>query len=167
MNRREALSRVAILIGGTVIGGNLFLTGCKSDLSDGFSLTAKQLSLFEEVAESILPETTKSGGAKAAQVGPFAQLMVRDCYTPEEQKVFTEGLNSLDKACEKLNGKSFLECSAEERQQFLVSLDPSTTPYYSMIRQITLLGYFTSDIGYKAQGYESVPGRYDGAVRKS
>jgi hypothetical protein len=167
MNRREALSRVAILIGGTVIGGNLFLTGCKGTTAVGFVLTAKEMSLFEEVAESILPETAKSGGAKAAQVGSFAQLMIRDCYSPEEQKAFTSGLSSLDEACEQLKGKTFMECNATERQQFLVSLDPAKTPYYSMIRQLTLLGYFTSEIGYNAQNYESVPGRYDGEVRKS
>ena len=167
MNRREALSRVAILIGGTVIGGNLFLTGCTSSTGDKLVLTAKELSLFEEVAESILPETAKSGGAKAAQVGNFAQLMLRDCYTPEEQKVFTEGLKTLDKACEKMQGKNFMECNAAERQQFLVSQDPATTPHYAMIRQITLLGYFTSEVGYKAQNYLPVPGSYDGAVRKS
>ncbi|MBG6235332.1 hypothetical protein IWX76_001900 [Pedobacter sp. CAN_A7] len=167
MNRREALSRVAILIGGTVIGGNLFLTGCKSTTADGFVLTAKEMSLFEEVAESILPETAKSGGAKAAQVGSFAQLMVRDCYSLEEQKAFTSGLGSLDEACEQLKGKSFIACNATERQEFLVSLDPAKTPYYSMIRQLTLLGYFTSEIGYKAQNYQSVPGGYEGAIRKS
>ena len=167
MNRREALSRVAIIIGGTVIGSNLFLTGCKSESADQLILSAKQLGLFEEVAETILPATAKSGGAKAAQVGAFAQTMLRDCYTPEEQKVFTDGLSTLDKACEKSLGKTYLECSAGERQQFLLSLDQATTPYYAMIRQVTLLGYFTSETGYKAQGYEPVPGRYDGAVRKT
>jgi hypothetical protein len=29
MNRRDALSRVAILLGGTVVGGSVFLEGCK------------------------------------------------------------------------------------------------------------------------------------------
>jgi hypothetical protein len=28
MNRREALQRVALILGGTVIGANLFLEGC-------------------------------------------------------------------------------------------------------------------------------------------
>jgi len=29
INRREALSRVAIIMGGTVLGAEAFLTGCK------------------------------------------------------------------------------------------------------------------------------------------
>jgi len=29
MNRRDALSRVALLVGGTVIGAEAFLNGCK------------------------------------------------------------------------------------------------------------------------------------------
>ncbi len=30
MNRREAVSRVALLMGGTVIGAEFFLSGCKA-----------------------------------------------------------------------------------------------------------------------------------------
>ena len=30
MNRREALSRVAIIMGGTIVGGVAFLEGCKT-----------------------------------------------------------------------------------------------------------------------------------------
>ena len=32
INRREALSRVAIIMGGTVLGAEAFLTGCKTKL---------------------------------------------------------------------------------------------------------------------------------------
>jgi hypothetical protein len=30
MNRRDALERVALIMGGTVVGGSLFLEGCKT-----------------------------------------------------------------------------------------------------------------------------------------
>ena len=40
MNRREALSRVALIMGGTVIGANIFLQGCKpADKKSAESLT--------------------------------------------------------------------------------------------------------------------------------
>lgn len=29
MNRRDAISRVALLLGGTIVGANVFLEGCK------------------------------------------------------------------------------------------------------------------------------------------
>ena len=36
--------------------------------------------------------------------------------------------------------------------------------YFTMVKQLTLLGYFTSEIGCKqARRYEPVPGKYDGA----
>jgi hypothetical protein len=31
MHRREALQRVAVILGGTVVGADLFLTGCKTE----------------------------------------------------------------------------------------------------------------------------------------
>ena len=37
--------------------------------------------------------------------------------------------------------------------------------YFRMIKELTLLGYFTSEIGAtKALRYVAVPGRYDGSV---
>jgi hypothetical protein len=30
MNRRDAISRVGLILGGTVIGAELFISGCKS-----------------------------------------------------------------------------------------------------------------------------------------
>ena len=30
MNRRDALSAVAVLLGGTIVGADMFLTGCKT-----------------------------------------------------------------------------------------------------------------------------------------
>ena len=66
MNRRELLKMVALATGGVVIGGEFLLTGCKNAASDaGFALSAEQIALLDEVAETILP-TTKTPGAKAA-----------------------------------------------------------------------------------------------------
>jgi len=48
MNRREALERVALVMGGTIIGGAAFLQGCKSsdNKAAGFSLTKEQIAFF-------------------------------------------------------------------------------------------------------------------------
>ena len=82
MNRRDALSRVALLFGGTIIGAEFFLSGCKNPdaktTSDALDFSSKNISFLDEVAETILPETPSSPGAKAAKVGDFMKTMVTD-----------------------------------------------------------------------------------------
>lgn len=199
MNRREAISRVAILLGATVIGSDLFLAGCKSPATK-FALDEGQIGFLNEVGETILPQTAASPGAKSAKVGEFMQVMVRDCYSPAEQETFLTGIDKLNAFSKKNRSKEFLNCNALERQDLLVKLDQEAKEYkkqndllkqqelekekasqaggkpnyikkenpdhyFAMMKQLTLLGYFTSEAGYKAQQYVSVPGHYDGDVR--
>lgn len=199
MNRREAISRVAILLGATVIGGDFFLSGCRNQAAN-FTLDEGQIALLNEVGETILPQTAASAGAKSANVGEFMQLMVRDCYSPAEQDTFLSGIDKLNAFSKQHMSKEFLKCSASERHDLLVKLDQEAKEYkkqndllkqqelekekasqaggkpnyikkeipdhyFAMMKQLTLVGYFTSETGYKAQQYVSVPGRYDGDVR--
>lgn len=176
MNRREALSRVAWIMGGTVIGANLFLEGCTRPASkDVASLfEPEQMDYLGDIAETILPKTS-SPGAKEAGVGEFIPVMVRDCYTADDQKVFLEGLNKLEDASDKKYNKKFQELSSEERTALLTEIDKEAKAYksakkegdpehyFSMIKQLTLLGFFTSELGAtKALRYVLIPGRYDG-----
>jgi len=176
MNRREALSRVAWIMGGTVIGANLFLEGCTRPASkDVASLFQEdQIDYLGDIAETILPQTS-SPGAKEAGVGAFIPVMVRDCYTPEDQKIFLEGLEKLEKASDDKFSKKFQDLTKEERTTLLTDLDKEANEYkknkkgdepnhyFSMIKQLTLLGFFTSELGAtKALRYVKIPGRYDG-----
>jgi hypothetical protein len=178
MNRREAISRVALMLGGTVIGANLFIEiGCTSkDNSVKNLFDQSDIKLLDEIAETIIPETD-SPGAKAAGVGAFMTVMVKDCYTPEDQKIFVKGLESVDDASDKIFGKKFLEITSEQRKELLISLDKEQKDvqstkkpeepnhYFRMMKELTLLGYFTSEVGAtKALRYVAVPGKYDGCV---
>src|ERR1700744_6615459 len=114
MNRREALEKVAFLVGGTVIGGQLFLTGCKSVPTKVNALfNSDQVAFLNEVGETILP-TTQTPGAKAVDVGSFMAIMVLDCYTPADQKVFMAGLTKIDEESNKMFGKKFLDWDAKQ-----------------------------------------------------
>ncbi|MGI4733963.1 MAG: gluconate 2-dehydrogenase subunit 3 family protein [Janthinobacterium lividum] len=189
MNRRDALSRVALLMGGAVLGADYFLTGCSPASSDkakaqtdtkdskpGNVLDAKQMAYLDEVGETILP-ATKTPGAKAARVGSFMAVMVRDCYAPADQKIFTEGLEKLEAASRQLNSKGFLESTPAQRTALLTALDTEQknysktktleqpNHYFRMVKELTLLGFFTSETGAtKALRYLPVPGKYDGNV---
>lgn len=193
MNRRDAVARVALLMGGTLIGAEYFLTGCTADTDKSKAATkaktapakpeklaevldAKQINLLNEVGETILP-ATKTPGAKAANVGGFMAVMVRDCYKPEEQKIFLDGLTKLEDAAKKSGSKDFLALDATQRTTLLTALDKemkqyekAKTPeqpnhYFRMVKELTLLGFFTSEPGAtKALRYLPVPGKYDGDV---
>ncbi len=176
MNRREALSRVAIIMGGTVIGSEAFLTGCKASTKT-VSFSKDDIAFLNEVAETILP-ATNTPGAKEAKVGEFMTVMVNDCYEEDNQIIFMEGMKALKfKDAKAKIGKSFMEASAEERHQFLVTLDAEAkeyqknkkaeepTHYFSMIKQLTLTGFFTSEVGAtKVLRYVATPGRFDGSA---
>lgn len=179
MNRREAVSRVALLLGGTVIGAEFFLSGCKaSDDKHATTLDFKptDIAYLDEIAETIIP-TTNTPGAKAAGVGTFMTVMVKDCYDEQNQKIFLEGMTKLDDACHKMHETSFMKATPEQRKALLVTLDneqkeynknkkkDDPAHYFSQVKQLTLLGYFTSEIGAtQALRYEAVPGRYDGCM---
>jgi len=182
-------------MGGAVIGADFFISGCKSTskkVNDLF--TEDHVAFMNEVADTILP-TTSSPGAKAANVGQFMAVMVQDCYTPKDQKTFVDGLGKLNDASNKKFNAKFIDLNPQQRTDLLVALDKEQkdytanrnkqmeadrlnhkndpkykapeTPnhYFRMIKELTLLGYFTSEIGAtKALRYIAVPGRFDGCV---
>ncbi len=120
MNRREAIQRVAMLIGGSVIGANLFLEGCTRSASKDVAtlFDANNTGLLADLAEAILPKTS-TPGAKEAGVGEFIPVMVRDCYTAQDQQAFVEGLAAVDERSKKEFNKKFQELSKEEQLQFV------------------------------------------------
>ena len=112
MERRELLKMVALATGGVVIGGEFFLTGCKSKEAEvaGTSFSADNIAFLDEVAETIIPKTA-TAGAKEAEVGKFMTVMVNDCYEEKDQKIFHDGMKKLDEFSKKTNNKSFMESS--------------------------------------------------------
>ena len=130
MNRREAIQRVAMILGGTVIGANLFLEGCTRSATKEVETLFEQKSvdLIGDLADAILPPTS-TPGAKEAGVGNFIPVMVRDCYTEEQQNVFLEGLKGLDDKAKEIKGKSFAELSLEERTSLAAALDKEANEF--------------------------------------
>jgi len=176
MNRRDAIERVALLVGGTVIGAEFFISGCKAPTSKQVNalFNANQVAFLNEVGNTILPDT-KTPGAKAADVGSFMAIMVLDCYTPADQKTFMQVFTKIDEESLNKFSKKFLDADAKQRTELLTYLDreqkkesKATKPgnkyhYFSMVKQMTLLGYFTSEIGCtKALRYIEVPGSFNG-----
>jgi len=194
MERREAVKYISLLLGGALVGGDVFLSGCSNKSGIPQAWTADDIAWLDEVAETILPRTS-TPGAKDAKVGQFMTVMVNDCYDAEDQKVFREGMKKLNDASDKKYEKDFMKISAEQRQELLIALDKEAKEfqkqvsdfnkaenekqkkdaayvkqkksphYFTMMKQLTLLGFFTSKEGAKkALRYEPVPGRFDGCL---
>ena len=123
MDRRQALSRVALILGGTIIGAEAFLSGCKTESKKEGLFAADDIALLDEVGETILPTTTASPGAKAAQIGAFMKTIVTDCYTEDDQRIFTDGIGKLNDAAKKKYDKPFMDLTPEQRTEFLIALD--------------------------------------------
>ena len=123
MDRREALSRVALIMGGTIIGAEAFLSGCKPSPKKEGLFAVDDIPLLDEVGETILPATASSPGAKEAQIGQFMKTIVTDCYTEDDQRTFTNGIAKLNDAAKKKYDKSFMELTADQKHEFLVGLD--------------------------------------------
>lgn len=194
ITRREAVQRVLMLMGGmTLVGG----AGAEAFTADAGALdqamaqgvgtfTAADIALLDEIAETILPETS-TPGAKAAKAGAFMALMVTDTYTDPNQQAFRAGMKTLDEACRAAASASFMDASPAQRLALLEVLDleqktameervterrrhPAPPPpaddepphYFRMMKELALLGYFTSEIGYtKAMRYVESPGRFE------
>jgi hypothetical protein len=180
MNRRDALSRVALILGGTVVGANIFLEGCrpsdKKAVADILAFSQDDIAYLDEIAETILPKTS-TPGAKDAKVGEFMPVIVRDCYTPEDQKIFREGMDKLNDASKKKFDKVFMEATPQQRHDLLVEIDKEAkeyaknkkkedpTHYFRMMKELTLLGFFTSEPGAtQALRFVETPGRFDGCI---
>jgi hypothetical protein len=217
INRREAIRRVSALLGGAaLVGGNSLLAAVEKAGSAGVAaagtFTAQDIAYLDEIAETILP-ATQTPGAKAAQTGAFMALMVTDCYSPAEQKIFMDGMRRVDEAMRKANNVSFLAATPAQRLAVLTPLDheqkrvmdareaadrkrkglspvvggdeieakaenvpgtpvvaaesasPEPAHYFRMMKELALLGFFTSKVGCtQATRYVEAPGRFDPCI---
>lgn len=188
MNRREALTRLAIVVGGTFSAQTLSameLVGKvhrKRTLGDPFTLTDAQRKIVAEVAEHIIPTTT-TPGAKDAGVPEFIEMMLKDCYKSPEHNSFLDGVMDLEK-------KNFMSQSKEEQIVLLKTVESDTkemmkalnvkqvkvgdnvdkesmdtkkgVPFWRLMKELTLMGYYTSEKGIKASfEYEPIPGKFE------
>ncbi|HZF67541.1 MAG TPA: gluconate 2-dehydrogenase subunit 3 family protein [Gemmatirosa sp.] len=137
IDRREAIRRVSALLGGAaLVGGSSLLAACeraaerpRADSAAAAAparigeFAAADIAFLDEVADTILPDTPKSPGAKAARVGAFMALMVTDGYRPSHRAAFRRGMQQLDAAARAAHGVAFTAAAPAQRLALLETLD--------------------------------------------
>jgi len=189
MNRRDALRNAAFLLGGafsapTLLAMNHWETGSTEKASPlDFKVTDSQKLIIAEVAELIIPKTA-TPGAKDAGVPAFITMMLQDCYKKPEHASFLEGVRNLEQ-------KQFLTLSSQQKNEILKQVERDSVeqmkayqvqqtkmgdnddreqmnaqakglPFWRLAKELTLLGYYTSEEGIKASfDYVPIPGKLE------
>ncbi|MFZ9982270.1 MAG: gluconate 2-dehydrogenase subunit 3 family protein [Cyclobacteriaceae bacterium] len=182
MDRRQAIQRAAVVLGYSISAPAIMgiLKGCKATPEIGYKpvfFNPDQAAVMAEVAEIIIPKT-ETPGAKETGVPAFMDLMLKDCYGPEDQKRFLEGVTALDAEAEKSFGNGFMDCSPEQQKELVQRIHseaiasvrsqnpPKERPFILMAKELTMLGFFTSEAGAtQVLNYVPVPGSYQGCVQ--
>jgi gluconate 2-dehydrogenase gamma chain len=141
-------------------------------------LSAQHYSLVERLADMIIPEDD-TPGAKQAGVAEFIDFMLanrvavsgsRDIRSTADaieagndaQVRFLAGLNWINANSHSEFGHNFMDCTADQQNSVLEELafrdkfKPNTESgraFFQMIRDYTVVGYYTTKIGLESLGY--------------
>ena len=180
MNRRDAVKTAGLLLGGAVAVSSGLLTACSNEKKAAQSepdaalvvkkaslvLTATDQALMEAVADTILPDTPASPGAKAAGAGAAINLLLSDCYEPPAHKRAIDGLAVL-----RQRSTTFAALPQAARETLLRTIDAEAkqagdTHWFHLLHELSLKAYYATEIGTtKALRYVREPGRFDGCVK--
>ena len=180
MDRRESLRHVGMLMGGTLSAGTIagILGGCSAGSpAGGFAaraLTEGRDEMVAVMAELIIPETD-TPGARAAKVHEFIDAMLTDWYGTEERDRFLLGLAEVDERALASRGAAFMDLDEDGRHALLLELDAEAfgnaepasggePPFFRTMKSLTLLGYYTSEIGGTQELRQMPMGAYRGDV---
>lgn len=176
INRKEAIKRTAMLMGGVVFAPSILgvLKGCTPSEGEWTPelFNARQAALTTALAQTILPAGDTPGAADVGVPG-FIESMVKDIYTDEQRDMFLDGLNAFDEKCEAETGSSFADLSAEEQFDFAslenreaIESEMADGPqFFLVMKELTMIGFFTSEVGAtQVLRYEEVPGVYQECI---
>lgn len=176
MDRREAIKRTAILMGGVVFAPTMagVMKGCtpSSEKWTPSIFNKAQADLTRALADTIIPATDTPGAVNAGVPG-FIEKMVKDIYTEEQRSEVMAGLDHFNSICQEETGHIFVDLNdkkklafASERNRLAIEKERTEGPQFFLIfKELTMVGFFTSEVGAtQVLKYEPLPGYYDGCV---
>jgi gluconate 2-dehydrogenase gamma chain len=184
MNRRAAVKLTTLVLGASLSAPALIevLQSCSPDKTKELKtalFNATQISAISQIAGIIIPKTDTPGAIEAG-VPDFIEKFVQNVYTDDQRKRFIAGLDSMDDVSKKKFGKKFHKISDEQKASLLDQMNrdalsdnkdnsqPRNGPFILMIKEATLLGFFTSMSGAtQTLQYLPVPGNFNGCLSLS
>lgn len=134
--------------------------------------SAATRALVAEIAETIIPETD-TGGAKAAEVPAFIEMMVADWFDPAERTNFVDGMAAFADGATARFGKPFADLSGADKAAYYgeqlaaaeaamaASGGQERTPFAALMKRLTAYGYYTSELGSTVElKLDLVPNEY-------
>ena len=134
------------------------------------------------LGDIIIPKDEVSGSASDAKVPDFIEFIVKDM--PEHQVPMRGGLRWLDMQCFKRFNNSFADCSKQQQMEIVEDIAypvikdkngkvqskrtvkqgyEQGISFFSLMRNLTATGFYTSEIGGKDVGYiGNVPNQWNG-----
>ena len=176
MNRRDALRAATALAGAVLVSSTGMLVACDAepkaartpDHSPRRVLDADEQALVVAIADTLLPTTAASPGARAAGAGPAINLLLTDCYPSAAQQRVTKGLAEFRATCRTRGGGDFASLAPAARERLLRGIDADARTvgdahYFGLVRELAHRAYFSSEIGMtRARRYIQTPGRWIG-----
>jgi gluconate 2-dehydrogenase gamma chain len=181
MDRREALIRVAGLMGGTLVyaAGEGAWAALSSTTAEPSFLGVSQSAVVSGVVDVMIPRTD-TPGALDVGVPAFIDLMLKDVYTREDRDRYLAGLADFDAAASSEHGVAFValevmqqvalvrkfhDKAVHEESQRREAHAHLQRPFILMTKELALLRFFTSQVGAtRVLQYVAVPGSYHGCL---
>jgi gluconate 2-dehydrogenase gamma chain len=142
----------------------------KKLLAEEKFFTAEEFATITLLADIIIPKDEVSGSASEAKVPEFIEFIVHDM--PQHQIPMKGGLRWLDMQCLKKYEKSFKDCTAAQQIEMVdqIAYPKKAKPemsqgvkFFSLMRDLTATGFYTSEIGVKDIGYTgNQPNQWNG-----
>ena len=132
--------------------------------------TDHEMATITLLADIIIPKDDVSGSASDAKVPDFIEFIVKDM--PQHQIPMKGGLRWLDMYCMKKFDKAFINSSSEQQISVVdeIAYPKKVKPglsqgvkFFSLMRDLTATGFYTSEIGIKDIGYAgNTPNKWKG-----
>ena len=181
MNRREALLQMSKIVAGIVSAPTLltFLQSCQSnDASQSLqqlTFNESQAKLVATIAELTIPETD-TPGAIAAGVPHFIDLLITDIYPEDDRIEFLNSLNAFEQLAQSRLDLSFVTAAQEQQLALLEELEAAfhdaegetespAEAFVVHMKELTLMGYYTSQVGGEQELRPNPMGIWDGNVQ--
>ncbi|MDH5379219.1 MAG: gluconate 2-dehydrogenase subunit 3 family protein [Cyclobacteriaceae bacterium] len=140
------------------------------DLFSEIYFTEHEIETIAVLSDIILPSNDSYGSATDAAVPDFVEFMSKDL--PYHQLPLRGGIMWLDSQSNKLYNSEFVKCTHEQQislvDRIAYPLDAKPemaagVKFFSLMRNLTLTGYYTTEMGIKDLGYKgNQPNVWDG-----